>query len=554
MKNFLLLFKHERRSLFPSARHRKIDLIGGLLSLLVSLTVIAAFAVMIYSVIGSYVEVAVNDERDPTARAHEFLSTLYTVVIVALGGMCLEKLRTNLVRKTDRSIFLRLPIKQSTLFLSKFEALLLWNYVTAFLLVIPINAMFFIVLKPGIEFWIYTAIAYLLMPLASFLIATLLIVPYVYVIDFLSRRYLLAFITVSALVIGAFLIYSEFLSALQQLFETKSIKFLFGSAFVGFLQGVAHFSYPANSLAHIVFGEKILESLIISGSVALFSLIIAFISTRALYKLTLYKNPPHVKRGRRKFIVRRSVRGGLMHKEFITVFREPRHMFSYFSIALAMPFMVYCCYTLFDTLLYNAFSLRFGFGLALMVILVFTILTNTFCATNVTRDGLSALKAKIFPVRAAKILSAKVGFCFIISSLSVIASAAVLYFFVGLDLNDVLLAAVISVIFSLSQILIATKMDLKHALLTASAAEIARSSNKTIAKVISVGLFFALIIGIVTLFISLFAGSSLSFLNGFEIKHSYKQLAPIAIAGVYFVFASLYYLIGIEKAFRKLVR
>ena len=85
MKNFLLLFKHERRSLFPSARHRKIDLIGGLLSLLVSLTVIAAFAVMIYSVIGSYVEVAVNDERDPTARAHEFLSTLYTVVILALG-------------------------------------------------------------------------------------------------------------------------------------------------------------------------------------------------------------------------------------------------------------------------------------------------------------------------------------------------------------------------------------------------------------------------------------------------------------------------------------
>jgi hypothetical protein len=253
-------------------------------------------------------------------------------------------------------------------------------------------------------------------------------------------------------------------------------------------------------------------------------------------------------------IVKRSVRGGLMHKEFITVFREPKHMFSYFSIALAMPFMVYCCYTLFDTLLYNAFSIKFGFGLALMVILVFTILTNTFCATNVTRDGISALKAKIFPVKASKILSAKVRFCFIISSLSVIASAAVLYFFVGLKLNDVLLAMGIGIIFSLSQIMIATKMDLKHAVLTASAEEIAKSSNRTIAKVITVGLFFALLIGIVTLFISLFVGKTPSFLGGFEIKQSYRQLAPLTIAGRYFIFSWIYYSVGTEKAFHKLVR
>lgn len=554
MKNFLLLFKHERRAIFPSMRHKKIDLIGGFLSLLVSLILIGAFVLMIYSIAGSYLDVTVDDERNPTARAHEFLSALYFIIILALGGMCLEKLRTNLVRKSDKDIFLRLPIKQSTLFLSKFAALLLWNYVTAFFLIVPINAIFFVVLKPGIEFWIRTAIVYLLLPLTSFLIATVLIIPYVSVINFVSRRYFIAFISVSALVIGAFFIYSKFLSALQDLFETESVKSLFSSAFVEILQIFARFAYPANALANIVFGEKMLESLIISGAIALASLIIAFASTRALYKLTLYKNPPHVKRGRRRFIKKRSVRGGLMHKEFITVFREPKHMFSYFSIALAMPFMVYCCYTLFDTLLYNAFRLKFGFGLALMVILVFTILTNTFCATNITRDGISALKAKIYPIKASKILSAKVNFCFIISSLSVIASAAVLYFVTKLELSDVLMAAGISIIFSLSQILLATKMDLKHAVLTASPAEIAKASNRTVAKVITVGLFFALLIGITTLFVSLFAGKSPSFLHGIEIKPSYRQIVPIAISGIYFIFSWLYYAIGIEKHFRKLVR
>jgi hypothetical protein len=97
-------------------------------------------------------------------------------------------------------------------------------------------------------------------------------------------------------------------------------------------------------------------------------------------------------------------------------------------------------------------------------------------------------------------------------------------------------------------------MDLKHAVLTASPAEIAKASNRTVAKVITVGLFFALLIGITTLFVSLFAGKSPSFLHGIEIKPSYRQIVPIAISGIYFIFSWLYYAIGIEKRFRKLVR
>lgn len=568
MKNFRLLFKHERRSLFPTVKHKKLDIIGGLLSAIVSLVVIAAFALMIYAVAESYVTVKVDKVSDPTARAHEFLNALYSVIILALGFMCLEKLRTNLVRKTDRALFLRLPIKQSTIFFAKFAALLLWNYVTAFFLVIPVNLIFYIVLKPGMEFWLHTALVYLLLPLAAFLIATILIVPYVYLINFLSHRYFIAFITVSALVVGAFLIYSRFLSALQGLFEKNTIKFLFNTTFVGFLQTLKKFSYPANSLASIALGQDMLKSIIIAGATAIVALVVVFVSTNALYKLTLYRNAPHVRRGRRRMIKRRSVLGGLMRKEFISVFREPKHMFSYFSIALSMPFMVYCCYTLFDTLIFNAIGFRFEFSLALMVILVFTILTNTFCATNITRDGLTALKAKMFPIKASKILFAKVLFCGIISSLSVLASTAVIFLTSNLKkvdgtfsltdnfkLTDIIVVAAIGLIFSLSQILIATRMDLNHALLTASPSEIARVSNKTIAKTITLGLFFALIIGVLSIFIALFAGQTTpDFLFSIDVKESYTHIIPLAIAVFYFFISLLYYSVRIEKSFNKLVR
>ena len=570
MKTFRLLFKHERRSLFPSTKNKKLDLIGGLLAAIVSLVVIAAFALMIYSVLESYVTIKVDKVSDPTARAHEFLNALYTVTILALGVMCLEKLRTNLVRKTDRALFLRLPIKQSTLFSAKFAALLLWNYVTAFFIIIPINAIFYVVLKPAdlVGFWLHTGLVYLLLPLASFLLAAIFIVPYVYVINFLSSRYFIAFVTVSSLVVGAFLIYSKFLSALQGLLETDSVKFLFNSKFVGFLQTLNKFTYPANALASIALGRDMLKSCIIAGGAAVVALVVVFVSTNALYKITLYKNAPHTKRYRRRMIKCRSVLGGLVRKEFISVFREPKHMFSYFSIALSMPFMVFCCYNLFDTLILHAIGLRFQFALALTVILVFTILTNTFCATNITRDGLTALKAKMFPVKASKILFAKVWFCSIISSLSVAASAAAIYLSVNLTkvdgayslgsafkLNDILVVAGIGLIFSLSQILIATRMDLNHALLTASPSEIARVSNRTIAKTITLGLIFALTIGLVSIFVSLFAGKTTpDFLFSIEIKTSYTYLIPLAIAAFYFFISALYYTVRIEKSFKKLVR
>lgn len=576
MKTYRLLFKHERRSLFPSLKHKKLDLIGGLLTAIVALLVIATFALMIYAFADSYVEVKDVETRqyNKPARAIELLNALYTVIIVALGFMCLEKLRTNLVRKTDKNIFLRLPIKQSTLFLAKFSALLLWAYTTAFFLIVPVNAIFFIILRDSFsalgltvaQFWIHTAIVYLLLPMASFLIATLLIIPYTYVINFLSTRYFISFITVSALVVGAFLLYSSFLSAFQDLILTGDLKVLFNLELVHFLQALRKFSYPATSLASIVLGDNLITSVIIAGATAVIAFVVILFSTNILYKMTLYRNAAHTKRGRRKMIRCRSVLGGLMRKEFISVFREPKHMFSYFSIALSMPIMVYCCYTLFHTFISESLPVYgFSFSLALMVILVFTTLTNTFCATNITRDGLTALKAKMFPIKASKILFAKVLFCCIVSSLAVIGGVAILYLAApeeaSLSLKDALIVGGIGLVVSLSQIMIATRMDLNHAVLTASPSEVAVVSNRTISKTVILGLFLALVTGLLSIVVQVFPiiqdvfGQALpESLRNLKIKDYYIYLVPAVITALYFFVSFLYYSVRIEKSFKKLVR
>ena len=555
MRNFRTLFKYERRMLFPGSRGKRFDLFGAITSLLFTLAIAGIFGLLVYSIADGYLDIKINKISDPIARAHELLNAVYTIIMVALGIMCLEKMRSTLARSSDIPIFLRLPVKNSTIFRAKFTALLLWTYVAAFMLIVPVNAIFYFVLGAGNEFLVNTVIVYLLLPMVSFLLATLLILPYMIIIKFLSTRYFLSFLSLSILVVGAFFVYSGVLDVLRGLFETGSIKFLFTTEFVDVLMGAKVYTYPANALASLLLGIDMQKSILISVGFAVAALLFTFLITGALYRLVLYRNRDGRKsRSRFTFGFKRGVTSSLLRKEFVTVYREPKYLFSYFAIAFAMPFMIYCCYTLFETLIFNALGRGFEFSLALLVVLVFGILTNTFCATNITRDGKSALKAKSFPVKASKLLFSKVLFCSIISSLSVVGSVAMLYFTVGMTPLNAAVTCVIGLVFSFSQILIATRTDLNCAVVDASPEEVARTSDRTIAKVVSIGLFFAVIIGLVTFFASVFAGTAPAFLKGFEVKEVYVYFIPAIIALIYFGASLVYYLVNIEKAFSKLTK
>lgn len=541
--------------LFPGSRGKRFDLFGAITSLLFTLAIAGIFGLLVYSIADGYLDIKINKISDPIARAHELLNAVYTIIMVALGIMCLEKMRSTLARSSDIPIFLRLPVKNSTIFRAKFTALLLWTYVAAFMLIVPVNAIFYFVLGAGNEFLVNTVIVYLLLPMVSFLLATLLILPYMIIIKFLSTRYFLSFLSLSILVVGAFFVYSGVLDVLRGLFETGSIKFLFTTEFVDVLMGAKVYTYPANALASLLLGIDMQKSILISVGFAVAALLFTVLITGALYRLVLYRNRDGRKsRSRFTFGFKRGVTSSLLRKEFVTVYREPKYLFSYFAIAFAMPFMIYCCYTLFETLIFNALGRGFEFSLALLVVLVFGILTNTFCATNITRDGKSALKAKSFPVKASKLLFSKVLFCSIISSLSVVGSVAMLYFTVGMTPLNAAVTCVIGLVFSFSQILIATRTDLNCAVVDASPEEVARTSDRTIAKVVSIGLFFAVIIGLVTFFASVFAGTAPAFLKGFEVKEVYVYFIPAIIALIYFGASLVYYLVNIEKAFSKLTK
>ncbi len=557
MNSFSLMLKHELRARFPGKRKNGgIDIVGTVLSVLITLAIAGVVIFLVTTILDSYVTVKIDKVNAPQERSLELLNLLYTVIIAALAVMTLERMRTTLANPADREIFLRLPVKKETIFFAKLLTLMITNHMSAVFMILPVNVIFYIVLRPEPLFWLLTFLVWLLMPLVSFLIAAVLIVPYIKVIDFMKNKYVLLFIILSAALIGAFSIYAEFLAVVQGLFETGTIKFLFNADFVDFLSGLLEKTYPAVSFARIALSEGVGSSWIIVLAVGTASLVFTYFITKRLYYVTLYKNTERrkvQKRPRRK--ARSTKFSALLGKEFISVFREPKYMFSYFAISAAMPVMVYSCYTLFETLILNALGFRVPFSLALITILMFNILTNTFCSTNITRDGETTLKVKVLPVKAAQVMLAKVIFCCIVSMLSITVSAGLLIYTTSLELADGLICLGVALVFSLSQILVATRLDLNGASVTATHAEMERKSSQTIAKTVTLGLILCVLVGMSSMIISLLvAGESSVDIGGITLRSVYAYIIPIAVSAVYCALAVLFYVRRLEKKFEALVR
>ena len=136
MKEFLMLLKYELKTQLPFQRKkRRADVIGSLLSVLISLSIAVVCVVLISTITQNYVEIKVNKVSAPYTRAREMLNLLYVFIVVAMSVLCLERMRKTLTNKEDRNMFLRLPLKQENIFFSKLCVLLLRMYAVGFALI-----------------------------------------------------------------------------------------------------------------------------------------------------------------------------------------------------------------------------------------------------------------------------------------------------------------------------------------------------------------------------------------------------------------------------------
>ena len=545
MSQFKTLFKFELKKQFPTFRKNKKEFVGSFLSFIITMFIILVFVAITTIISENYIGVRLNKVSLPYERAYELLNLFYLISLTILSIITLENMRKTLADKTDKQIMLKLPIKEQTLFLSKMVVLLLKTYILASLIVIPINAIVYFALAPKALFWLTSSIAFLIFPIIAFLVAGIFIVPYIKFINFIKNKYALIFIALTLLFVGGVVVYVGFLKLVQSYLETGYIKFIFNEKLVLTLQSLTKWTYPSNSLVGIVLNKYLLRSSLVLVGCCVLSAIVVYFTTKRLFHITLYRNETQ-KRSRVKAKYKKhSINFALLKKEFITIVREPKHILSFLVIPTIMPILTYCCYTLLESLIANMLGIQVSMVLALFIIVTFSILTNTFCATNVTREGYVFLKQKTFPIKAKQILNVKVLFCSIVSVASIIASCCVLIFATSLTVWDGLLCVLVGGMFTIAQIFLATKMDLKNSKTTLAFKQVEKLNSTTIVKVICVGAIISLITGFATFGVGIMAQTGIVFKENVGLLFSY--LIPVLFGFVYMSFAMWFYFYKMQQ-------
>lgn len=553
IKEFLMLFKYELKMQTPFLRKKsKGDILGNAFSLLIGAGLIVGAFFLLAQIMKNYLQVEINKISEPLERAKEMLVLLYLIVLGIVTIFTLERTRKVFMDDNDRLIFLRLPLRRRNVFLSKFVVIFLHSFVVGAVCIVAINVILATMIPLNTQVWLAMVGVCLFMPIASMLLVALLIVPYILIIEFFADKYLALFISFTLLLAGAFILYSQLLSVVQTLLTTGSIRFMFNEEFVKGLQGIYAYAYPINSMVSIMFeSNPLVHWLILIG----FSLVASFIvlqASKVLYRITLYRKQkdsgkPHKARNNKSANVVTS----LVKKEFLCVYRDPKHIFSYLSIAMAMPIMVYSSFTLFETLIYNTLGIKVSYALALSVVLLFGVLTNTFCATNVSRDGYGILKLKSLPLRVSRIFGAKVLFCGIVSSLALIASCVLLMATGSIKVYEGFICMAVGLAFTFAQIFVATRIDLNNAKISMRGMEAEDHSNKTLSKVVLIGIVLTMLASAVCVFFAFFA-SGIGIVSNPQLVSLLVYLLPAIIGLLYLGLGYVYFRVNIKKSFENL--
>lgn len=471
-----ILLKKEFGERFTSFKNKKKDIAGTIFSAVLIFAVVAVFAAVFMYLTKTYAVVKIGYITKTKDRIFEVYTVFYTIVTVLLAGMGIVKLNRNLISSGNLNM-LHLPITPFQIFISKMILVYIELALTSLVLCVPVAILF--VAQGYIAAWtiVVAFVLALLLPFVALGISSVFTIPFYYVKKWLNKQFVVQLIVYIAIMAGAFVLYSLFLKLVQHLMESGQIQFFFNEKFVNNLGEFCSCVYPVNFFAQIMVGRNVaLNCLFVILSAAVFGVVCFFLSKFVFYLVRQNKladrNDFSLVRKPRKS---RPVVLSLMSKEFTTVLRTPSYAFNYYAIVLSLPLMVVITTNLLFSMMSNLTIFNCDFEIVLCAMCMYSILLNSFCANNISRDGKFYNMMKTYPVTAKQVVLSKILFCSITSVISIVATGVVILINGQLSILKTLAVVAICLILNFGIICLATRKDLN----TSKHSENAENSQST---------------------------------------------------------------------------
>lgn len=552
----LLLKKQVLDMLLARTRKKRLsDWAGILLMALLTAVIIAVFVVVFSKFVETYCGIKINRVSDIAARQFEIMSMAYFVLILVFIFSGVSALNHTLFENSDLNILITMPFSSTDIFLSKLTTVYLKQLVFAIACVFSVNFTFFVTTGTlNVYNGLMTVVVAVLLPVIPLAVAAIIALPYHYLKTLVSSNYVLLFAVMTIIMALFCWGYSFVFDVAQNLLASGKITKLFDENVMKGIISFTKYNYPANLFAYLMLGREIGKNIGILAGILVGAGAICFFLVRALFIGVTHSDfsvrIPHSRKKNLHFS--NSTRfGALMRKEFLLVMRTPGYAYMYFTTAAIMPIMAYCSAKItigvFSNLVGNV---DVGFELCTFIAILYSTLTNTFCSTNISRDGYMSLTQKTLPYSPAKILGSKMAFCSIVAIASTLITCIVMAATRLESVQEAVVTLFATSMIAFAQIVFATKLDLAHPHFAKTDDGEIKEANSTVSAVIAVGLLTSCIIGFGLMFnsISSLITGDVVVETGNAVSYSIALCCPFALL----LAAIGYFAIGLKKAYANL--
>lgn len=552
MNKLKLLFKKDLNEYVSTSfkeKGKQRDWLGYFSSVVLVAFIYGVFIYVFYSFAKMYLSnVYDNVQVDRFNRVSELLTFCFALIFVVNIFNGLRKIFAQISDSKDINVLICQPISAGTLFLHKFLKILISQFVTTLLILLPVAIVLNVLSGIGGAVYYLSLIASaLLLPSLYCAIAAILAVPYILLMQFIESKFVVRLIGYVVLIGAGFWVYSIFLNALNQILQSGQLSNFFEMSTVYKLNKIAGYLYPARLFTNMMMSSWGWQSALIALFASIGCLLGSFFLIRKIYNGFIQRR---LEGYSREFVKKNKIKKhngvqALLLKEFITVLRTPGYAFQYFATTISLPFMVYICVQLLNSMAKGLFATNCSYAIAVFVVTMFGLLTNTFCATNISRDGKMYAMLKTMPIKVEQLIGCKLLFCGIVSFISVFVSSLALCIGSLLTVGETVFVFINGLLFSFAGIAFATKKDMKSPCFPSTENDEVTDSNSNLSTMILIGLIVSAVSGIGSIIISVVVGLKSSVGWAMFASMGFESL----ITAVVFALSMVYLFKGMKKVY-----
>lgn len=481
----------------------------------------------------------ISDQFLASITPKDFAVVLYTIlgIILLVVGISLElKLYLN---GKDLKLTARLPLSPLSQFVA--HLIIVFIYLLAISIVSTMSVMIIYGIKMGLLDIGYIALVLLssiFAPLVPFGIATLLVVPTMYIAVSLQNHNILKLVMFLVVIAGLFVLYSVLLDFIADYYIHQKVDSGSQERLINMIISVGNpwnfFSY----LSSIAFCDGIWAGMGITLSASLVFLSVGIVIAIPIYDRVRLQTLEGKKKifSKSSRVTNDSPFCAIFKKEIKEIIRTTGYSYFYLGIAIVTPIMVY----LTNSIVQNIGKAQMGgsitFGVSILVVLAFISMINSFAGSVISREGKEFYITKIIPVDFRVQLLAKGLVNFIVSAFAILVSLIILYAMKFITIIEGIIVLISALLLSVGTILNGFNINLVSPNINVGEGEESQSNMVT---TMLIGLGITALEGVLGIFLSFF------------IKSEYTY---IILVGISLIFAVVNALVFVFTARKKYLR